>query len=138
MVIAGGATGGLIAGGIATEYDKSKIQKELREQYGIDVKEIKAYNMDKMPEEVWSLCSDYFENQDKQSMYMDLTARAYQMAMLMCLAEGVYQLGMTLEQYFQNKKDSSAQVSAGAMAGNKGESGALLKDKGGLSTTNNT
>lgn len=71
-------------------------------------------------------------------MYMDLTARAYQMAMLMCLAEGVYQLGMTLEQYFQNKKDSSAQVSAGAMAGNKGESGALLKDKGGLSTTNNT
>jgi len=101
-IIVAGATGGFVVGETATAIDNFSIEQELK-KLGYDINEMTVYNLDKMPEEVWQLCEDYYDNTQKQQLYMDLSVRAMQLASILYLTEGVYQAGITMAQYLANR-----------------------------------
>lgn len=103
FVTAGMAGGGAIFGTSYNEYKKGEIEKELRQKYDVDISNIKLYNLDQMPEEVWELCEEYTDYERKNQLYEDLSMRALQFAMVLYAAEAVYQMGITLEEYLANR-----------------------------------
>ena len=101
---------GAVTGITYNEYTKNEIRQQLKQEYGVDIKETQLYAMDKLPDKAIALCEEYEDLDRRNQSYVDATTRLAELALLLYVSDSVYRTGVTMATFMANKGETNPEV----------------------------